>query len=116
MNLILTLAAHVFITAGFFCSTALFYREERDHYKLLREDFFNDLETPVIADEAQDGFDHQQRDKLGGMVIYMGAGILLMTLIPNPLWGRMIFVFCSLIIFSIGFLLRRSTRSEFSAT
>lgn len=116
MNLILTLAAHVFITAGFFCSTALFYREERDHYKLLREDFFNDLETPVIADEAQGGFDHQQRDKLGGMVILMSAGILLMTLIPNPLWGRMIFVFCSLTIFSIGFLLRRSTRSEFSAT
>ncbi|MBT8067343.1 MAG: transporter, partial [Gammaproteobacteria bacterium] len=112
MNLMLTLAAHLFITAGFFCSTTLFYSEEKDHYRLLREDFFTDLETPVIADEAQGGYDHQQRNKLGIMVMLMGAGILLMSLIPNPMWGRLLFVMCSLSILTIGFLLQRSTRTE----
>ncbi len=112
MNLMLTLAAHLFITAGFFCSTTLFYSEEKDNYRLMREDFFTDLETPVVADEAQGGYDHQQRDKLGTMVMLMGAGILLMALIPNPMWGRLIFVMCSLIILTIGFLLKRSTRAE----
>lgn len=112
MNLMLTLAAHLFITAGFFCSTTFFYSEEKDNYRLLREDFFTDLETPVIADEVQGGYDHQQRDKLGTMVMLMGAGILLMALIPNPMWGRLIFVMCSLSILTIGFLLKRSTRTE----
>ncbi len=116
MNLMLTLAAHIFITAGFFCSTSLLYREESDSFRSQREAFFEDLETPVIADDAQDGYDRQQRNKLGSMVMYMGAGILLMTLIPNPLWGRMIFVFCSLIISSIGFLLKRSANKEMLGT
>ncbi|MBU2675675.1 MAG: transporter [Gammaproteobacteria bacterium] len=112
MNLMLTLAAHLFITAGFFCSTTLFYSEEKDNYRLLREDFFTDLETPVVADGAQGGYDHQQRNKLGTMVMLMGAGILLMALIPNPMWGRLIFVMCALSILTIGFLLKRSTRNE----
>ena len=112
MNLMLTLAAHIFVTAGFFCSTSLFYREEKDSFKSQREAFFQDLETEVVADDAQDGYDRQQREKLGTMVMYMGAGILLMALIPNPLWGRMIFVFCSLVISSIGFLLKSSAKTE----
>ncbi len=116
MNLMLTLAAHIFITAGFFCSTSLFYREEKDSHKSQRASFFKDLETPVIADGAQDEYDRQQRDKLGTMVICMGAGILLMALIPNPLWGRMIFVFCSLTISTIGCLLKRSARTEVPPT
>lgn len=112
MNLMLTLAAHIFVTAGFFCSTALFYREDKDSYQSQRDSFFQDFETPVIADEAQDDYDRQQRDKLGAMVIYMGGGILLMALIPNPPWGRMIFVFCALVISSIGLMLKRSARLE----
>ena len=112
MNLMLTLAAHVFVTAGFFCLTAFFYREETDSRRAQLESFFKDLETPVIADEVQDEFDRRQRDKLGSMVMIMGSGILLMALIPNPLWGRMIFVFCALIVSSLGFLLKRTARLE----
>ena len=114
MNLLLTLAAHLFITTGFFYSTTVFYREQSDNHKVQREEFFRDLETPVIADDAQDDYDRQQREKLGTMVIYMGTGILLMALIPNPLWGRGIFVACSLAISSIGFLLKRSAKAETS--
>ena len=110
MNLIMTLGAHVFITAGFFCATSLFYKEAKDKNKIETDQFFKNLETPVIADDQQDEFDRQQRNKLGTMVICMSAGILLMTLIPNPLWGRLVFVLCSLVIFTIGFLLKRTAR------
>jgi len=110
MSLILTLGAHVFITAGFFWSTTLFYKEEDDKEKLETDHFFEKLETPVVADDQQDEFDRQQRLKLGTMVTYMSLGILLMALIPNPLWGRMVFVLCSSIIFTIGFLLKRSAK------
>lgn len=112
MNLMLTLAAHLFITAGFFCSTSLFYKEEKDKHRAQTDHFFQDLERPVIADDEQDGYDRQQRQKLGLMVILMGTGILLMALIPNPFWGRMIFVFCSTVITTIGVLLRRSASTQ----
>lgn len=116
MKLILTLGAHVFITAGFFCLTSLFYKEEKDKNKRETDRFFQNLETPVIADDQQYVVDRQQRNKLGTMVMYMSAGILLMTLIPNPIWGRMLFVICSLILFSIGFLLKRSAKNKDSKT
>ena len=115
MNLILTLAAQVFLTAGFFCATSFFYKESKDNNKLETARFFENLETPVIADDQQDEFDRQQRNKLGTMVMCMGTGILLMALIPNPLWGRLIFVACALIISGIGFLLRRSARNTISS-
>lgn len=108
MNLILTLAAHIFITVGFFCLTSLFYNEETDTNKAETDRFFQNLETPVIADDQQQAVDSQQRHKLGAMVMCMSAGILTMALIPNPIWGRLMFVICALIIFSIGFLLKRS--------
>lgn len=116
MNIILTVAGHVFITAGFFWATSLFYNEAKDDHKLETDRFFEDLETPYIADDQQDDFDRQQRRKLGNMVMAMSIGILLMGLIPNPLWGRLLFVICALIISGIGFLLKRSATNKISST
>jgi len=115
MNLMLTLAAHFFITAGFFLLTTLFYSAEKDPDTQEREKFFIDLETPVVADDEQDHYDRQQRDKLGTMVIAMGVGILLMALIPNPLWGRAMFAGCALAILIVGKLLRLSTATKQSS-
>jgi len=116
MNIILTVAGHVFITAGFFWATSLFYNEAKDENKHETDRFFEDLKRPVIADGLQDDVDRQQRRKLGNMVMVMSSGILLMGLIPNPFWGRMMFVICALIISSIGFLLKRSAKSKVSST
>jgi len=112
MNIILTIAGHVFITAGFFWATTLFYKEENDKNKVATDSFFKDLETPVIADDLQDEVDRQQRIKLGNMVMVMSLGILLMSLIPNPFWGRIMFATCALIIACLGFLLKRSAVSK----
>jgi Na+/proline symporter len=110
LNLILTLGAHVFITGGFFWATTLFYKESTDKNKLETARFFKNLETPVIADDLQSDIDRKQRDKLGAMVIIMGTGILFMALIPNPVWGRIVFIMCALIICSIGILLKRNAK------
>ncbi|RBP49715.1 sodium:solute symporter family transporter [Arenicella xantha] len=112
MNLIMTLAAHVFVTAGFFCLTSLFYKEDSDAHKAQREAFFVDFETPVVADAAQGEYDRQQHNKLGTMVMIMGSGVALMSLIPNPWWGRLVFICCALVILSIGGLLKRSARLD----
>lgn len=112
MNIILTVASHLFITGGFFWATTLFYKEEKDKNKETTDKFFENLETPVVADEFQDEADLQQRLKLGSMVMFMSVGILLMALIPNPLWGRLLFLGCALGIFVLGFLLKRSANSK----
>jgi Na+/proline symporter len=112
MNIILTIAGHVFITGGFFWATSLFYNEAKDENKIETNRFFEDLDMPVVADDQQDEIDRQQRSKLGGMVMVMSVGIMLMVLIPNPLWGRLMFVVCSLIIGTIGYLLRYSAKNK----
>jgi len=112
MNLILTLGVHVFITAGFFIGSSWFYNETKDINKVQTARFFEDLETPVIADDLQDDIDRQQRKKLGGMVMYMSVGIMLMALIPNPLWGRLIYGLCAVSIFSIGAILKRNSTTK----
>ncbi|MEP5613876.1 MAG: hypothetical protein ABJP45_16615 [Cyclobacteriaceae bacterium] len=110
MNIILTVGGHVFITGGFFVLTSIFYKETKDNNKHEADLFFADLKKPVIADDQQGQVDRQQREKLGTMVLIMSAGILLMTLIPNPPWGRLIFALCATVIAGIGFMLRRSAR------
>ena len=110
LNLMLIIVAQLVITAGFFCATALFYNPEKDAHKAETERFFEDVETPVIADFEQDDYDRQQRNKLGVMVIIMSAGMLVMMLIPNPLWGRLMFLGCAVIMLAIGLLLKHSAK------
>ena len=116
LNIVLTIAGHVFITGGFFCLTTLFYNESKDKNKIETDLFFDDLERPVISDDFQSEVDRQQRNKLGSMVICISVAIFFMALIPNPIWGRMIFMLCSVVIFVIGFLLKRSAKDKFSST
>ncbi|MFA0520198.1 hypothetical protein AB4501_24950, partial [Vibrio sp. 10N.222.55.E8] len=59
-----------------------------------------------------DAIDAEQRSKLGLMVMYMSAGLLAMVAIPNPLWGRGVFLLCAITIFSIGWLLKRSAEKS----
>ena len=112
MNLMMTIAAHLVITAGFFCSTTFFYKEEEDEHKQETALFFKDIVTPVIADDEQDDYDRQQRDKLGSMVIFMGVGVSLMMLIPNPMWGRLVFLLCALSILTVGILLKKGAKAR----
>ncbi|MGR5063460.1 sodium:solute symporter family transporter [Photobacterium sp. DNB22_13_2] len=103
-----TIAAHLFITAGFFISTSLLYREEKDTHREETDKFFKDVETPIISDVEYDAIDAEQRNKLGSMVMYMSFGLLAMMVIPNPLWGRVMFLLCAITIYVIGWALKRS--------
>ena len=109
-NLMLGIAAHLFITAGFFCLTSLFYREKGDTNREETTSFFGDLETPVVSDSEQGEYDRSQREKLGNTVLIMGAGIFAMVLIPNPMSGRTMFAACAVSILFIGWLLKRGAR------
>ncbi|MFC6479091.1 hypothetical protein ACFQDN_24830 [Pseudomonas asuensis] len=110
----ITVAAHLFLTGGFFCATTLFYKEEAftSEEKQQTAQFFKDIETPVIAESDQDVYDRLQRSKLGQITLMMGAGLMLMVLVPNPLWGRLLFAGCAISILVCGYLLKRSANVE----
>ncbi|MFM2484945.1 sodium:solute symporter family protein [Celerinatantimonas yamalensis] len=108
LRLVDTIAAHLIFTLGFFCLTSLFYNPETDPYKENTIEFFKDVNTEVVASEGQDEFDRQQRKKLGMLVSVMGCGLVLMVLIPNPMWGRLLFLCCALAILFVGYMLMRS--------
>lgn len=112
LNVIITIAAHLFVTTPFFLATCFFYREDRDSHREETKRFFADLETPVISDDEHSDVDRQQRNKLGTMVLIMGTGMLLMTLIPNPYWGRLLFLGCALVILLIGASLKMSAGAK----
>lgn len=115
LTLVLTIAGHLFITSPAFVFTKYFYREEKDRYSEETERFFVDLETPVVSEAGQSDIDRKQRNMLGTIVTVMGTGILFMTLIPNPAWGRLLFVMCAAAILSIGVSLKMSARDRASA-
>ncbi|MBF9003232.1 MULTISPECIES: sodium:solute symporter family protein [Vibrio] len=108
LKIMTTICAHLVLTIGFFLCTTFFYKEEKDIYKEQTLEFFKDVDTKCIEEEGQDVVDRQQRHKLGTLVMCMAAGLVLMILIPNPLWGRLLFLACSAAVFIVGYALKRS--------
>ncbi|MDF5336399.1 transporter, partial [Vibrio parahaemolyticus] len=54
MRTMITIAAHLVFTAGFFCLSTLFYKEETDTHKETTAEFFKDVDTECVAEEGQD--------------------------------------------------------------
>lgn len=106
------IAAHLFLTGGFYCLTTLFYRRTEDATQLETDRFFHDLERPELSDARPTEADIQQRHKLGMVVTAAGVCLMLMVVIPNPLWGRMLFFACAGGVCLIGVLLLRSARAR----
>ncbi|MBV7299771.1 sodium:solute symporter family protein [Enterovibrio paralichthyis] len=112
MRTMITIAAHLFFTAGFFCLTTLFYKESTDPHIEETTKFFKDVDTECVAEDGQDIVDRMQRAKLGSLVIYMAAGLTLMVLIPNPLWGRLLYLACAASVFVVGYGLKKSAKID----
>lgn len=115
LRTMITIAAHLIFTAGFFCLTTLFYKPENDPYLEKTAEFFKDVDTECVSEEGQDIVDRMQRAKLGTLVTYMAAGLTLMVLIPNPLWGRLLFLACAAVIFAVGYGLKKSAQLDDSS-
>ncbi|TVU71199.1 sodium:solute symporter family transporter [Cobetia crustatorum] len=98
--------AHTVITAGFFALTTLFYRGLSEEREAEVDTFFTNRDTPVISDDDEHrSVDNRQRNILGYLILVAGLGVMLMFLVPNPFWGRMVFVLCGGIVVAIGLLL-----------
>ncbi len=100
------LIAHMVFTGGFFLLSTLFYKPLAAHREKDVDAFFENLATPLIAESSeQKKLDNKQRRMLGTLIAVAGVGVMAMFTLPNPFWGRMVFVFCGLIVFGVGLLL-----------
>ncbi|WP_045409641.1 sodium:solute symporter family transporter [Vibrio jasicida] len=103
------LIGHLVFTAGFFALSTLFYKPLEDKRQQDVDRFFNNLATPLVSDSTeQKKLDNKQRQMLGSLIAVSGVGVMAMFLLPNPFWGRMIFVFCGVIVLGVGVALMRA--------
>lgn len=100
------LIGHIVFTAGFFVLSTLFYKPLPKHREKDVDTFFGNLATPLVAESTeQKKLDNKQRRMLGTLIAVAGVGVMTMFVLPNPMWGRLVFVLCGLIVFSVGLLL-----------
>ncbi len=89
-----------------FLGTTFFYRQSHVEHHQRVETLFADLATPV--DRVREGNQDQdalQYRMIGQLSMILGGFMLLCILIPNPLRGRMAFLFIGGVSFSLGALL-----------
>lgn len=107
------LVGHVIFTAGFFCLTTLFYKPLTKERQADVDKFFENLSTPLVNETpTQKKLDNKQRRMLGTLIAVAGVGIMAMFLLPNPLWGRCIFVLCGAIVMSVGLMLVKAVDEQ----
>lgn len=106
----ISLISHIVITGGFFCLTTLFYRGLHTDRENAVARFFTNINTPLVKREGDHAhLDNRQRILLGRMIAIAGVLVMAMTVIPNSLGSRLIFLACGGAVFLVGFLLFSST-------
>ncbi len=97
---------------AWFLFTKLFYDRERPEQRAAIEEFSRRLATPVdyAKEESAAATDDKQSWLIGWLCLPYGAVVCLMALIPNPLVGRLAFLFCGGVVMLIGWLLVKQAR------
>ena len=97
---------------AWFLFTKLFYDRERPEQKAAIDKFCENLATPVDYDKEEKtaATDDKQSWLIGWLCLPYGAVVCLMALIPNPLIGRLAFLFCGGVVMLIGWLLVKQAR------
>ncbi len=93
-------------TVVWFLMTMLFYKQSHAVHHERVEELFKDMRTPIdhVKEDVRDQ-DAMQYRLVGIMCLVFGGFILLGILIPNPLYGRIGFLFVGGSIFALGLLL-----------
>jgi Na+/proline symporter len=96
---------------AWFLFARLFYGHENVAQKAAIEKFCHNLATPVdFVKEEGVATDDKQSWLIGWLCLPYGAVVVFMAFIPNPLVGRLAFVFCGGVVVLIGWLLVRQAR------
>jgi Na+/proline symporter len=99
---------------AWFLIARLFYKHESPAQKASIELFCHNLATPVVytKEETAAATDDKQSWLIGWLCMPYGAAVMLMAFIPNPLFGRLAFIFCGSVVLLIGWLLVKQARAK----
>jgi Na+/proline symporter len=101
--------ANTVIAGGWYMFTSRFYNQSSIEAQQRDEAFFSRINAPFVdsdGPENSDELDSRQRSLLGKLCLIYGGFIMLMTLIPNPIEGRLCFLFCGGVVAVTGWCLR----------
>lgn len=108
--LITIILLNIIVCTSWFLFTKRFYKHSGKHTKKAINNFYEKMETPLDEENAVSMSENGKDNTMGNICIVYAVLLGFMILIPNPIQGRIAFFTCSIILFSIGFLLRKSTR------
>ncbi|GEA59632.1 sodium:solute symporter family transporter [Vibrio comitans] len=103
---------HMSITLPFFVLSRFFYKEPSPERAAEINKFFNNVDTEVIVEETEQSIlmDNKQHIMLGKMLLTASVFLAMLTLVPNPLWGKALFAIVAGIIALIGYILLRTVK------
>ena len=106
------IANMVIMFGFFFAMTKLFPNKDKGYQKNVNE-FFVRMKTPVDFDKEVGGDNSiQQAQMMGWFAVAYGASMLLGCFIPNPMTGRLGFLFCASVMGGVGILLLRQKKVD----
>jgi SSS family solute:Na+ symporter len=106
-----SLLLNVGVSSLWFAFTTLFARYNSPAFNTQEDDFFERMKHPVVSDPAQTRLmDRAQLRTLGILGIPYGGFLVLLAFIPNPLTGRLCFVFSGGAIVAIALILFRASK------
>lgn len=113
LSLILGVVINLTVGSAVYLGSSVFYKEPNPTRKAEVDGFFKDLSTPVTAEETGSvEKDSSQGKALGVLSMIYGGFVLLLCLIPNPLLGRLAFVFCGAVLLAIGYALANTGKAK----
>jgi Na+/proline symporter len=109
----LGVSGHMLITLPFFVLSQFFYKEPSAERAAEINKFFSNVDTEVVVEESEASLamDNKQRDMLGKMLLIAAAFLACLVLVPNPAWGKFLFIIIASILAGIGYLLIRASKS-----
>ncbi|MDA8975150.1 Na+:solute symporter [Akkermansiaceae bacterium] len=112
--LIMAVSINLLVGSVFYLSTMFFYKEPKDEARKVEIDtLFKNLDTPVVSSEEEsEKGDANQGASLGMLSLIYGGFVALLCLIPNPMTGRIAFLFCGGVLLLIGYLLRKDSKKS----
>jgi SSS family transporter len=101
------------LSVSFFLIVTKTFPNKDKTFQDLVENFFIRMKTPIdFEKEVGEDSSAAQCKMMGSFSFAYGVILLMCILIPNPIEGRMGFLFCSIIMMTIGGLLIKSARSH----
>lgn len=108
LRLSLTTGVVFLVCLTWFFGSLLFRKFNRPTFDRQVDEFFERMDTPIdLVAEGVAGWKEDRRHYhvLGVLCMLYGGFILVLAVLPNPLWGRLCFVFCGAVIGGLGLLL-----------